>query len=62
MLRRLYERDHLSQVLATFALILIANELVRIVWGPQVPLNTPPALPGPVELLPGLDLLVLPPR
>jgi branched-chain amino acid transport system permease protein len=26
-------RDHLSRVLATFAIILIANELVRIAWG-----------------------------
>jgi branched-chain amino acid transport system permease protein len=55
VLRRLYARDHLSQVLATFAIILIANELVRIVWGPQVPLSTPPALAGPVQILPGLD-------
>jgi branched-chain amino acid transport system permease protein len=54
VLRRLYARDHLSQVLATFAIILIANELVRIVWGPQVPLSTPAALSGPVQLLPGL--------
>ena len=54
VLRRLYARDHLSQVLATFALILIANEAVRLVWGPQVPLNTPQALSGPVQLLPGL--------
>lgn len=55
VLRRLYARDHLSQVLATFAIILIANELVRIVWGPQVPLSTPPALSGPVQIVPGLD-------
>ena len=54
VLRRLYARDHLSQVLATFALILIANEAVRIVWGPDLPLSTPAALSGPVELLPGL--------
>ncbi len=54
LLRRLYGRDHLSQVLATFALILIANELVRMVWGPQVALNAPAALAGPVRLLPGL--------
>jgi branched-chain amino acid transport system permease protein len=54
VLRRLYARDHLAQVLATFALILIANEAVRLIWGPQVPLNTPPALSGPVQLLPGL--------
>ncbi len=31
--RRLYGRDHLLQVVATFGLILIFNELVRIVWG-----------------------------
>jgi branched-chain amino acid transport system permease protein len=54
VLRRLYVRDHLSQVLATFALILIANELVQIVWGSALPLATPAALSGPVELLPGL--------
>src|SRR5690242_2468632 len=35
LLRRLYARDHLAQVLATFAVILIANELVRIFWGSQ---------------------------
>jgi branched-chain amino acid transport system permease protein len=51
VLRRLYTRDHLSQVLATFALILIANEAVRMVWGDQpVMLNTPEALSGPVEI------------
>jgi branched-chain amino acid transport system permease protein len=54
VLRRLYERDHLSQVLATFALILILNEAVRIVWGPDLPLSMPAALSGPVELLPGM--------
>lgn len=55
LLRRLYSRDHLSQVLATFALILILNESVRIIWGEQpLMLNTPAALSGPVELLPGL--------
>ena len=56
LLRRLYARDHLSQVLATFALILIANELVRIVWGSQpILLNPPPALTGPVALPGGLQ-------
>jgi branched-chain amino acid transport system permease protein len=55
LLRRLYTRDHLSQVLATFALILMLNEGVRILWGDQpLMLNTPAALSGPVELLPGL--------
>ena len=56
ILRRLYARDHMSQVLATFALILITNELVRIIWGSQpMPLSTPALLSGPVELLPGLS-------
>ena len=32
--RRLYARDHLDQVLATFGLILFFNELVRVIWGP----------------------------
>ncbi len=54
LLRRLYLRDHLSQVLATFALILILNEGVRLVWGSDAYLPLPTALSGPVELLPGL--------
>jgi len=55
VLRQLYQRDHLSQVLATFALILIINEVVRMIWGSQpLLLSTPEALSGPVELLPGL--------
>lgn len=64
LLRRLYARDHLSQVLATFALILIANETVRMIWGPQpMMLNPPEALSGPVEfagfLYPGYRLLII---
>jgi len=56
VLRRLYARDHLSQVLGTFAILLISNELVRMVWGAQpLELNPPAALAGPVELLPGLS-------
>jgi branched-chain amino acid transport system permease protein len=54
ILRTLYARDHLSQVLATFALILIINELVRLVWGSDAALPMPAALSGPVELVPGL--------
>src|SRR5260221_4941461 len=54
-LRTLYSRDHLDQVLCTFGLILTANELVRIAWGP-LPLrfDLPAALAGTVELLPGV--------
>jgi branched-chain amino acid transport system permease protein len=55
VLRGLYRRDHLSQVLATFALILIANETTRAIWGIQpLSLNVPQALSGSVQLLPGL--------
>jgi branched-chain amino acid transport system permease protein len=55
LLRRLYGRDHLTQVLATFAIILIANELVRIFWGSQpIMLNPPAELTGPVSLPGGL--------
>ena len=51
LFRRLYQRDHLSQVLATFALILIANEAVRTIWGPAaLMLNPPESLAGPLEI------------
>lgn len=50
-LRRLYQRDHLDQVMATFGLILFFNELVRIIWGPtSVYMNAPEALSGTVML------------
>ena len=53
-LRRLDQRDHLSQVLGTFAILLMANEGVRMLWGAQpIALNPPASLAGPVELLPG---------
>ncbi len=56
VLRRLYTRDHMSQVLATFALILIANDSVRMIWGPQpISLNPPAALAGPIDLFPGMS-------
>jgi branched-chain amino acid transport system permease protein len=50
-LLRLYRRDHLDQVLATFGLILFFYELVRIIWGPgSLYMNAPAALTGSVEL------------
>ena len=49
--RRLYKKDHMVHVLATFAYILIFNDGVRMIWGPQpLPLNMPPAFAGPVNL------------
>jgi branched-chain amino acid transport system permease protein len=54
ILRHFYQRDHLSQVLGTFALLLMCNEGVRLIWGAQpVQLSTPDSLAGPVELFPG---------
>jgi branched-chain amino acid transport system permease protein len=48
---RLYRRDHLDHVLATFGLVMFFNELVRLVWGPQ-PLfvQVPAVLSGTVDL------------
>ncbi|WP_373849068.1 branched-chain amino acid ABC transporter permease [Delftia acidovorans] len=55
LIRRLAVRDHLAQVLGSYAVILIANDLVKMVWGPApVMLNMPAALSGPVQLLPEL--------
>ncbi|MDE2228146.1 MAG: branched-chain amino acid ABC transporter permease [Alphaproteobacteria bacterium] len=52
--RRLYPRDHLDQVLATFGLILFFNEIVRMIWGPTALYATVPHfLAGQVEILPG---------
>jgi branched-chain amino acid transport system permease protein len=51
LIRRLYRRDHLTQVLATFALILVFNESVRMLWGMQpVPYDMPAALSGSVPI------------
>ncbi|HIC65015.1 MAG TPA: branched-chain amino acid ABC transporter permease [Paracoccus sp.] len=42
VMRRLYARSHLDQVLATFGLVMIANEAVRMIWG-----TSPLAVPLP---------------
>ncbi|HCY88313.1 MAG TPA: branched-chain amino acid ABC transporter permease, partial [Desulfobacteraceae bacterium] len=53
--RRLYHREHLDQVLATFGLIMFFNELTRIIWGRQpLFMDVPVWLSGGVELLPGM--------
>lgn len=53
VLARLYQRDHLYQVLGTFGLILVFNEVARFFWG-QAPvfMNVPAMLSGTVELGP----------
>ncbi len=55
VLRHLYRRDHLDQVLATFGLILFFNEGVRMIWGRQpLFMETPAWLASSVEILPGI--------
>ncbi|MDH3659353.1 MAG: branched-chain amino acid ABC transporter permease [Alphaproteobacteria bacterium] len=50
--RHLYERDHLDQVLATFGVILILHEGVRIVWGAApISIAIPDAIAGSVPVL-----------
>jgi branched-chain amino acid transport system permease protein len=53
--RRLYRRDHLEQVLATFGIILFVNQGVKILWG-AAPLNMPipELLSGSIPLMDGL--------
>lgn len=60
VVRRLYRRDHLYQVLATFGLILFTNELTSLVFGRKPPLvGTPAWLDGAVTLAPGLQYPVM---
>ncbi|AKI02072.1 branched-chain amino acid ABC-type transport system, permease component [Hoeflea sp. IMCC20628] len=55
VIRRLYDRDHLDQVLATFALVLMFSEGVRFVFGSfPLYLDPPEFLSGPVMLPGGL--------
>jgi branched-chain amino acid transport system permease protein len=54
VLRTLYERDHLDQVLATFGLILFFNELIAMVWGrTALFMSLPGFLQGHIEIVPG---------
>ncbi|CDN56479.1 Inner-membrane translocator [Neorhizobium galegae bv. officinalis bv. officinalis str. HAMBI 1141] len=51
VIRRLYDRDHLDQVLATFALILMFSEGTRWLFGSfPLYLDIPPLLQGAVAL------------
>ena len=56
VIRRLYDKDHLDQVLATFALILIFSEGTRWIFGSfPLYLDIPAALSGPVTLPGGIQ-------
>ena len=53
IIRHLYQRDHMEQVLATFGLILFFNEAIRVSFGPAALFSDlPPSLSGFVEILP----------
>ncbi|MCX7561229.1 branched-chain amino acid ABC transporter permease [Sulfitobacter sp. F26204] len=56
IIRRLYARDHLEQVLATFALILIFSEATRWIFGSfPLFLNVPEVLKGSITLPGGIQ-------
>ena len=51
LLSHLYDKEHLLQLLFTFALVLIFKDLVKMVWGPlQHSISYPPAFKGAVNL------------
>jgi len=55
VLRHLYDRDHLDQVIATFGIILFLNQGVKFVWGAApLSLPIPDIFSGSVTLMPGL--------
>lgn len=56
IVRRLYLRDHLDQVLATFGLVLIANQAVQMIYGTQPSSVSRPAfLDTSITVLPGVS-------
>jgi len=55
VVRRLYARDHVQQVLATFGIILLVNEGATILFGRQpLYLPIPQLLSGTVQIVPGV--------
>lgn len=51
LLRRLYGREELTQLLFTYALVLILGDFIRIFWGiEQLSVSRPPVLKGAVEI------------
>ncbi|TYC65533.1 branched-chain amino acid ABC transporter permease [Stappia sp. BW2] len=49
--RRLYGRDHLTQVLATFGIIIFLNELAKVIFGPAtLSIQPPEFLAGSIQL------------
>jgi branched-chain amino acid transport system permease protein len=55
VLKRLYQRDHMDQVLATFGMILFFNEAMAMLFGRQPLMAAVPGfLSGSVEIIPGV--------
>src|SRR2546426_6105713 len=64
LLRRIYRAPELFQLLATFALVLVINDLTLALWGPEDLLGPrAPGLRGAVEILgrrlPSYDLFLI---
>ncbi len=60
VIRKLYLRDHLYQVLATFGLILFTNEATSMLFGRSPPfVDTPSFLAGSITLFSGLQYPIM---
>ena len=64
LLRRIYQAPELFQLLATFALVLVINDVAQYIWGPEDLLGPrAPGLRGSVEILgrnfPSYDLFLI---
>lgn len=50
LLRRIYHKEHLLQILLTYALIFVLNDLTKMLWGVELRMvNTPAVLSGFVD-------------
>jgi branched-chain amino acid transport system permease protein len=64
LFRRIYRREHLMQLLLTYALVLILDDVVRVGWGGDIrSVVRPPLLAGSVEMfglfLPSYNVFIL---
>ncbi len=64
VLRRIYRSEHIVQLLATYALILILGDVVRMIWGAEyISISFPQPLTKPVSIMdsyfPSYNLFVI---